>query len=134
MKFIQPDPNNIEALLRDFPADKPVIMLNLLRFSDQAHYDPADNEEPCSGVEAYGRYGATVTPLLEAAEGKPLWQGKQNTMVIGPDDKDWHLAILVKYPSVQHFIDMVSSEDYQAISKHRTAALEDSRLIAMEEL
>jgi uncharacterized protein (DUF1330 family) len=42
--------------------------------------------------------------------------------------------VLVKYPSVGHFVDMISAPEYQAIVHHRSAALDDSRLIAMTEL
>jgi hypothetical protein len=44
------------------------------------------------------------------------------------------IAVLVRYPSAQAFVNMVSSSEYRAISFHRSAALEDSRLIASEEL
>ena len=85
-------------------------------------------------AEAYGRYGQAIAPLLEKSGGTPVWQGRQSHMVIGPDDKDWHLIVLVRYPSVGHFVDMVSSPEYQAIVHHRSAALDDSRLIAISEL
>ena len=55
-------------------------------------------------------------------------------MLIGPQDKDWHLAVLVRYPSAGAFLDMTTSEEYLTIVAHRTAALEDSRLIAFHEL
>jgi hypothetical protein len=55
-------------------------------------------------------------------------------MLIGPQDKDWHLAVLVRYPGALAFATMVRSDEYRAIAFHRTAALEDSRLIAMEEI
>jgi len=133
MYFIHPQSGAIEALQENFPPGQPVMMLNLLRFRTQAHYDSSDTEESCTGEEAFDRYTTCVAPFLEAAGAESVWQGRQNTMVIGPDDKDWHLAILVKYPSAKHFVDMVSSPAYRAIAKHRTAALQDSRLIAMEE-
>ena len=80
------------------------------------------------------RYGAGVTPLIGAAGGEQVWQGRQAAMVIGPQDKDWHLVVLVRYPSAQAFVAMVASDDYRAVVRHRTAALADSRLIAMQEL
>jgi uncharacterized protein (DUF1330 family) len=36
---------------------------------------------------------------------------------------------MVEYPSRAAFLEMVADADYQELSKHRTAALEDSRLI-----
>ena len=55
-------------------------------------------------------------------------------MLIGPSDKNWDLAVLVRYPDAQVFAEMVNSEQYRAIAFHRSAALEDSRLLAHEEL
>ena len=134
MYFIEPDPGALEAFAAHYPADRPVVMLNLLRFRDQAQYQPGDNAQPCTGFEAFVRYGAGVDPLIGAAGGEQVWQGRQAAMVIGPRDKDWHLAVLVRYPSAQAFVAMVASDEYRAAARHRTAALADSRLIAMEEL
>lgn len=133
MYFIEPDPGALEAFAGQFPAGKAVVMLNLLRFREQAQYRAQDNAQPCSGFEAFMRYGAGVTPLIAAAGGEQVWQGRQASMLIGPQDKDWHLVVLVRYPSARAFVDMVASDEYQAVVKHRAAALTDSRLIAMEE-
>jgi uncharacterized protein (DUF1330 family) len=38
---------------------------------------------------------------------------------------------LVEYPSLQAFATMVTSPDYQKVAIHRTAALQDSRLIVL---
>ena len=134
MYFIGPGQGAEEALQARFPAGKPVVMLNLLRFRDRAHYQPGQTAEPCSGFEAFARYGAGVMPLIKSVGGERVWQGRQAAMLIGPQDKDWHLAVLVRYPSAGAFATMVQSDEYKAVSWHRTAALEDSRLIAMEEL
>ena len=134
MFYIEPDESQLASFAAQYPADRPVVMLNLLHFADQAHYLPEQNAEPCTGREAFVRYGGAVMPLIEAHGGEQLWQGAQRTMLIGPDDKDWHLVVLVKYPSAQAFVDMVTSEAYQAIVYHRAAALVDSRLIALEPL
>ena len=134
MIYIEPEQGHIEAFLRDFPADSPVIMLNLLKFRARADYPESDQAEPCSGAEAYGRYSDVVMPLLQACGAEIVWQGRPAAMLIGPDDKDWHLAFLVRYPSASAFVDMVESPEYLAIVGHRTAALEDSRLIAHQPL
>jgi uncharacterized protein (DUF1330 family) len=133
MYFVLPEEGMVEDFAAKFPTDKAVVMLNLLRFRDAANYPPGD-AEPCSGFEAYMRYGVAVTPLIGAVGGELVWQGRQAAMLIGPQDKDWHLAVLVRYPAAEAFVRMVASDEYQAVSFHRTAALQDSRLIAMEEL
>jgi uncharacterized protein (DUF1330 family) len=134
MIFIHPEQGSVETFLQDYPRDTPVVMLNLLKFREQAEYPPEHQAEPCSGAEAYGRYGQAVEPLLKAHGAEQVWLGQPAAMLIGPQDKDWHLAILVRYPSAQAFVDMVTSPEYLAIVEHRTAGLEDSRLIAHREL
>ncbi len=42
-------------------------------------------------------------------------------------------AVLVESPSRQHFIDITTSEEYITVAVHRTAALDDSRLIATQQ-
>ncbi len=133
MIYIEPDPEGLAAFSENYPEATPVVMMNLLRFKAAADY-PDGAAEPCPGAEAYGRYGLAVEPQIEASGGSVLWRGSQAGMLIGPQDKDWHLVVLVKYPSAAAFLDMVSSEAYRAIALHRTAALEDSRLIALREL
>ncbi len=134
MYYLEPEQDTFSVFLESYPADKAVVMLNLLRFHERAQYAEDAGEEPCSGLEAFLRYGAAVGPMIESRGGSQVWQGRPAAMLIGPDDKDWHLAVLVRYPSARTFVDMVTSEDYQAIMHHRQAALLDSRLIAHEEL
>jgi len=134
MKYLHPEEPHLGEFLASYPANTPVVMLNLLKFNVQANYLPEDEAQPCSGGQAFARYAQAVTPLITACGGSQVWQGRPAAMLIGPQDKGWNLAALVKYPSAQAFIDMVSSPAYQAVSFHRTAALEDSRLIAHQEL
>ena len=111
--------------------DAPVVMLNLLRFRAVANYPDGSGHAPCSGREAYARYGAAVRQHLAAAGGKPIWRGATQLTLIGPADEGWDEVLLVHYPSRAAFLRMVSDRDYVAASVHRTAALSDSRLIAM---
>ena len=79
------------------------------------------------------RYSEHVAPLIKAAGGSVVWQGRQAAMLIGPSDKNWELVVLVRYPSSSAFIKMISSDAYQAVAFYRSAALTDSRLIAHQE-
>ena len=133
MQFIEPDEDAFGVFAKDYPDDTAVVMLNLLKFRERAEYPAELQQEPCSGAEAFMRYGAAVMPMIKNSGGEQLWQGRQAAMLIGPQDKQWHLAVLVKYPSAKAFLDMVSSPAYQEIFVHRKAALEDSRLIAHRE-
>ena len=54
---------------------------------------------------------------------------KPPTRVIGPDDEDWDLAFVARYPSARAFVEMLRDPDYQRAVRHRNAATADSRLI-----
>jgi len=58
-----------------------------------------------------------------------IWQGDAKHAFIAPPDEQWDEVLLVEYPSKDAFLAMLKSPGYQAITFHRTAALEDARLI-----
>lgn len=114
------------GVLDSLPADMPVVMLNLLRFRDQAAYE--DTLEVCSGREAYKRYSQTSLQTIAAVGGSVIFSGKAHESLIAPPGETWHQVFLVRYPSVAAFRAMLSMPQYQASVRHRTAALQDSRL------
>lgn len=54
--------------------------------------------------------------------------------MIGPDHEQWDLCMLIKQKSVTDFFNFEQNEGYMKISGHRTAAIEDSRLLPLEEV
>lgn len=122
---ITPTPAQIEQLLAS-DSEGPIVMLNLLRFKDEA--DGID--EGVSGRDAYQRYGAAAAPFLQRVGGRLLLAVEANQMVIGPEALEWDVALMVEYPSREKFLEMAVDPEYLAIHEHRAAALADSRLIA----
>jgi hypothetical protein len=57
--------------------------------------------------------------------------GDAQLTLIGPSEESWDDVLLVEYPSRKAFIAMTSNPEYLACTVHRTAALADSRLVAM---
>ncbi|MCK9505400.1 MAG: DUF1330 domain-containing protein [Porticoccaceae bacterium] len=114
-------------------SDKPVMMLNLLRYREQADFPLGYSDQPCSGREAYQRYAALATPLVLDIGGHIRFAGQAVANVVSPKDERWHDIIIVEYSSPRIFVQMATSADYQRIVYLRTTALEDSRLIAMQE-
>ena len=82
-----------------------------------------------SGRDAFWHYGALNHEAAVQYGSKPVWLGSAHRTVIGAED--WDLAILVSYPTRQHFIDKLADLKYQEIAKVRSAALADSRLIEL---
>jgi uncharacterized protein (DUF1330 family) len=111
---------------------EPVVMINLLRFRAQADYGHRSDEfAPCSGREAYfERYASVSSPLVMADGAKIHWMGEVLGNVIAPPGENWDDILLVEYPSFDVLLKLFANPEYLAVVIHRTAALEDSRLIA----
>ncbi len=98
--------------------DGPVVMLNLLAF------------KPNGGRERYAEYGVAVAPCLEKVGGRIVFMGEPAAPLLGDDS--WDMVALVEYPSRQAFLDMIGSEEYQAIGHLRTEALAKGELHPMD--
>lgn len=120
------------AAFRDLPLDRPIAMLNLLRFRERAAYaDDVDEaiSRDVSGAEAYAAYGRAAAAPFARAGGRQAWLGTPQLTVIGPPDEAWDLAFIAEYPSGEAFLGMLQDPEYRAAVVHRQAAVADSRLI-----
>lgn len=136
MDFRNPTREQFKALyhLND---EQPVLMLNLLKFHDVAQYEPNDPKRPTlpiTGRDAFASYSAEAMEIFIKHGGKQAWIGQALTTLIGPDSDKWSIAFLAYYPSVEKFIELVKSPEYQSATRHRTAAVADARLIVCEQL
>lgn len=129
MGMLHGDPEAFAAMANGEP-DEPVVMLNLLRYRDQA--DSGFGVDGLSGREAYGVYGQRFAELHPKYGGEPIWMGRALRSIIGSED--WDIVILVRYPTRRAFVAMFDDPEYQAIAPIRAAALADSRLIEMSQL
>ena len=87
-----------------------------------------------SGLEAYREYGRTTAALFQSLDGRQVWAGRPEGVVTGPADERWDLAFIAEYPNAGAFLAMVTNPDYRGFVQHRTAAVEDSRLIRLAPL
>lgn len=111
-----------------------VVMLNLLRFRDVADYSAHPDlmpAQPISGAEAYQKYIEHTLPFLKQSGGDLLFAGKGGEYLIGPQEARWDLVMLVRQKSLSDFLAFASNQAYLAGMGHRTAALEDSRLLPL---
>jgi uncharacterized protein (DUF1330 family) len=131
MASIAPGPDQLQEAIADVPKGVPVVMLNMLRFRKTAAYP--DGRPAVSGREAYARYSAAASQQVAKVGGSLVWIGDAQGAVIGPPDEQWDLIFLVRYPSIEAFIEMIGSAAYREIVVHRSSALEDSRLIVTVE-
>lgn len=128
--YIVPQGNQFKAF-KELPRDKPIMMLNLLRFRKKAAYGDGQMEhEGTTGAEAYATYIREIGPISSRVGARIIWRGKPERMLIGPSSQEsWDMIFVAKYPSVDAFLKMVEHPEYGIAVKHRRAAVEDSRLI-----
>lgn len=122
-----PRPDQIQTLLTG-PKDTPVVMLNLLKFNEQA-----EGGEAGTGREAYGRYAVRMREIVESQGGRFLFIGRADCQVMGESDVDWDVVALVEYPSRAAFLKIASSPEVARIGTHRAAGLAGQWLIACTE-
>jgi uncharacterized protein (DUF1330 family) len=131
MKSIEPNQDNLQDIFSKIPSGIPIVMVNLLKFREDADY--GDASISCTGREAYQTYSKTALRKVREVGGEPIWLGNVSGCLIAPDGEEWDQVLLVRYPSINAFKKMLKMPDYQESTVHRTAALIDSRLIATVE-
>ena len=129
---IEPTRPQVDAF-KALPRDQPIHMLNLIRLKPMADYprDHPDHGKGITGLDAYRAYGRTSAEIFASVGGRQVWVGKPETVVTGPADERWDLAFIAEYPSASAFLAMVTDPAYREHVKHRTAGVEDSRLIRL---
>lgn len=105
----------MESLTKTY-GDKPVTMLNLLRFNS-------------GGKESYKQYGQAFVPVAKKRGGDAKLVGNvihdKTNGIAGPGEEPkgskegewWDEVSLVHYPSIRAFCDMLAGEDYQEVNK-----------------
>ena len=126
---IYPTPEQFQALQAG-PPDRPVVMVNLLRFKPRA--DAPD--EGLSGEEAFRRYAGPMQDFVKSRGGRVLWTGRVDSQVIDTGGEGFHMIALVEYPSRAAFAAIATAPEVQEFAVHRTAGLESQWLFAMTEV
>ncbi|MGR3810939.1 DUF1330 domain-containing protein [Jiulongibacter sp. NS-SX5] len=114
----------------------PFLMLNLLKFNEEANYEGLPHlapEKPITGKDAYDKYMEATLPFLKEAGSEIILQGKGGPFLIGPEFEKWDMVLILRHASVEQFMAFAQNKDYLKIAGHRTAALADSRLLPIEE-
>jgi uncharacterized protein (DUF1330 family) len=126
---INPSPESFKAF-RELEREGPIQMLNLVKLKANATYEDATE---ATGAQAYATYGKLSGPIFRGLGGKIIWSGAPEVMLIGPEDgEEWHIAFIAEYPDIAAFVSMMRDPAYQAVTHHRTAAVENSRLIRLK--
>ncbi|WP_068828946.1 DUF1330 domain-containing protein [Pseudomonas sp. BMS12] len=129
MPSLNPSHEQLAEFAARMPAGQPILMLNLLRYNADASYPQGSEHAACSGREAYKRYSRTAIAKVQGVGGRVEILAPVQVALIAPPGESWDEMLLVRYPSPEAFLAMISDPEYQAATVHRTAALADSRLI-----
>jgi uncharacterized protein (DUF1330 family) len=125
-RSIDPTRDQVRTL-RDTGRDGPVVMLNLLKFRDMADYPADTGMKACTGAEAYARYQHAFTVTVgDISQATILYEGPVEQVFIGmagTAETDWDAALIVRYPTRQHFLAMMADATYKAALVHRYAGL-----------
>ena len=91
------DPSSEQFLeFKNLPRHTPIMMLNLLKFKENANYNDGSI---VTGIEAYRRYGDAAALIFSRVGGSVIWQGKPESVLIGPESERWDTAFIARYPT-----------------------------------
>lgn len=128
---VNPEPEQVREFLKS--GDRPVVMVNLLKFREKAAY--ADGRDPdISGREAYMRYGVEMKKLVEAAGGRFVFGGEVAGLLLGEVGELWDHVGLVEYPSPASLVEIASSPAFHEIEVHRVAGLAGQLNLTVDEI
>lgn len=122
---------------KDFHDKGKVVMLNLLKFKQKADYTNLEQIKPkldISGEKAYELYMESTLPELKKAGSRIIYYGKSKDFLIGPESEKWDAVLILEHQSVIKFMEFAQNKDYLKTVGHRTAALDDSRLLPTTEM
>ncbi len=114
----------------------PLLMLSLLRFrpwADYTDYPQSAPTLPISGRDAYDVYVEHTLPFLTATGGSVSLLADGGQYFVGPSDERWDVAMVIRQASIEDFFAFASNPAYLAGVCHRTAAVEDSRMLPLVE-
>lgn len=114
-----------------------ILMLHLLRLREVADYSRVPElapPAPISGAQAYQLYLEHTNAFLLSSGAEVLAYAEGGQFLIGPADERWDRALIVRQPSVEAFMRMAHNPNYLIGLGHRTAAIEDSRLLPLSPL
>lgn len=114
LNAMQPTPAQLQEFLK-LP-DRPVVMVNLLKFKNPAEY---------------ATYGVEVNKILKSIGAEMIFTGQCAGTLIG--GTEWDAVALVRYPNAKALLKMAQSPEYQKIHGHRDAGLEGQMNLAVFE-
>ena len=136
-KYIGVTQKSGKDFYQDFHDKGKIVMLNLLKFRQKADYSSLEHLKPdkeITGKEAYRLYMQSILSEFKKVDSRVIYFGKSKHFLIGPESEKWDAILVVEHESVKKFLEFTQSKEYLKNAGHRTAALEDSRLLPSFEI
>lgn len=125
-----PTPDQIQEFLAG-PADRPVVMLNLLVFKEHADGEFAGR----SGRDVVREYSEAMRTFVTERGGSFVFAGDVDSQLIGEGGEQFGFVGIMRYPSRQRFVELAGDPEVAAtIGRYRDAGLESQWLFAMSEV
>lgn len=131
MDYVNPSLENFD-LFKSLPRDEPVHLLNMIRFRETALYPEG---HPCAGLgwsgeRAFEEYFTRLLPFIDRLGGGIEWAGRFESVITGPAQFEWDKVFVMGFPTAGAFLALVTDPEYKSeVVDHRTAAVQDSRLV-----
>lgn len=111
---VDPTGRDLKQFLEADP-DQPIVMLNLLRFTD-------------GGEGGYAEYLRHFRPQAESVGATILYYGRGTHPLVAEPGQAWDAVLLVSYPTRRAFSQMVANKEYQQGTHLRTEAVKEAVL------
>ncbi len=118
---VVPTPEQIQELSAE-GHDRPIYMVNLLKFKERAEYEDG-RETELTGQAAYGIYGSEVIAHLAKVGGKPVIGGQVTGLRLGVVEELWDSVAIAMYPNRKAMFKMITDPEYRKSAEHRSAGL-----------
>lgn len=136
--------SKVAAAANSLVPDKPVVMINLIRFKakpDYSYTTLASNPPPDhvdSGMEAYFTHYVnafyTLSDKIIGERAELIFLSQNVVPILGSEGEKWDACALLRYKSLKAFRDLTESKEYEEIAlPHRLAAIEDYRFLTSTE-
>ncbi|KAH7125764.1 hypothetical protein B0J11DRAFT_313842 [Dendryphion nanum] len=129
--------STLSALSTTYAPTKPIYVLNLWKYRDNASYLPEHANiagEPCTGREALQRYITAFRPLIPSGAAIHF-KSLPVAVISGAEGEEWDFVAINKYPTLESFMKIVESKEYrEGCAGHRMAGLEECKLVVLDQL
>jgi len=133
---------DLEAASKVIPADKPYVMMNLMKFKSKPQY-PASytgpKPESSTGRQAYIAYkdGFVRRASELGVDLSIVFLGEAHTQLVAgtQESENYDVVLLVRFPSFAAFRSVLEDKEYvNEIQPHRVSAVQEIRSFAVTEL